>query len=182
MPFRKCDRMDREDELDTKIRELESKKAVLIERIKKLNGRLRYKQYELKALEPFLKATENIRIGPLRKKLRIMEFKIATQAYTPQIERDMVKSIRKMEKELEEVRDVERARRKKQLVEKDIEETKKGIETIELDLRSIREELGKLHAEMRDIRSAKKKNVVLGPVEDMVTLGEIGIIEEKKKK
>ena len=48
------------EELESKIKELEDKKSKLISEIKKNYGRIRYKKYEEKALEPFLKETERV--------------------------------------------------------------------------------------------------------------------------
>jgi hypothetical protein len=49
------------EEVKTKIAELEKKKGELIERITKINRRIRYKEYEKKALEPFLEKQKTSR-------------------------------------------------------------------------------------------------------------------------
>ena len=108
------------EEVEARINEIEDSKSKLIGEIKKNYGRIRYKKYEEKALAPFLKETANVMVGPVRKQLRRLEFKIATQAYTPQIERQLVKEVKKVEDELKDLRAVEKARRKKKLVQQDI--------------------------------------------------------------
>lgn len=162
---------------DDYIKTLEAKKAELLEKIKKLNSRLRYKQYEQKALEPFLEQTKDVKIGPLRKQLRQLEFRISTQAYTPKIEKEMVKQVKKLEAELAKVSEVERARRKKHLVDRDIEEVKKEIASIEPELKKIREELKEYYNNMR----AAKKQAAKGIKNDhMVTLEDIVVFEKEE--
>lgn len=172
--------MTKEEELNSKIQELEKAKNELIERIKELNKRLRYKKYEQKALEPFLEETKNVRTGPLRKHKRDLEFRISTQAYTPQIERELLKEMKKVDSELEKMREIEWARKKKRLVEQDVEEANKEILSIEEKLKTIREELKQLYDNIKTIRSATKRGVKFGGFEDeMLTLGDIGIIEKE---
>jgi len=172
-----------EQELSKKITELETKKTDLINRIKKLNARIRYKKYEEKALGPFLEQTKDVKIAPLRKRKRAIEFKISTAAYTPKIERELLKEVKKVDKELEEVREVERARRKKMLVEKDLKEADAEIKTIEEELKVIREELKVLYGEAKIYRTANKKGIKYGGFEnDMLTLEEMGVVIEDNTK
>lgn len=169
-----------EENLRTNIENLEKKKGELIERIKHLNRRVRYKKYEKKALEPFLKQTENIRIHPLRKRKRAMEFRIATQAYTPRMEREWLKEVKKLDEKLKELREVERARRKKKYVEKDIEDGEKEIEKIEVELKSIRGDLKKLYDEHKSVRAVVRRNAaaVARQEEDLVALGDVALFEK----
>lgn len=171
------------NELEAQIKELEDKKSGLIEEIKKNYGRIRYKKYEEKSIDPFLKETEHIMVGPVRKRLRQMEFRISTQAYTPQIERQMIKDVRKAEEELKSLRQVERARRKKKLIAMDIEEAENRIKAIEEELKKIRETLKDLYGKARTAKSAQKQGVTFGEKHDhMVSMGDIVVIEEEKKK
>jgi uncharacterized coiled-coil DUF342 family protein len=172
-----------EEELTGKITGLETQKAALIEKIKKLNGRIRYKKYEEKALEPFLEKTKDIRIAPLRKQKRALEFRISTSAYTPKMEKELIKQVKKVDKELEAVREVERARRKKMLVAQDIEDANKEIVVIETELHTIREELKKLYGEAKTYKTASKKGIKYGGFEsDMLTLEEMGVVIEDNTK
>ena len=174
--------MTTDEELKVKIDELEKNKAALIERIQELNKRLRYKKYEQNALEPFLEETKNIRIGPLRKNKRDLEFRIATQAYTPQIEKELLKEMRIIDAELIKIREVEWARKKKKLVDQDVLDANKEILTIEEKLKAIREELKQFYDNIKTIRSVSKRGVKFGGFDDeMLTLGEIGVIEKETK-
>ena len=85
-----------DEEMKSQITPLETEKNSLIERIKELNKRLRYKSYELKALEPFLKQHEGVNIGPLRERKENWIFRITTAAYTPKIERDLLKELKRL--------------------------------------------------------------------------------------
>jgi uncharacterized coiled-coil DUF342 family protein len=172
-----------EEEAKVRVDELEKKKGDLIERIKKLNRRIRYKKYEKKALEPFLEQTKDVKIAPFRKRKKALEFKISTSAYTPRMEREWLKEVRKLDEKLEELKEVERARRKKRYVEQDIEEGEKEISTIEEELKVIRGELRQLYDELRVSRAAARKAAAAQEraEEDMVALGDLALFEKDKK-
>ena len=163
-----------------KIDELEKKKGELIERIKKLNRRIKYKKYEKKALQPFLEQTKDVQVAPFRKQKRALEFRISTAAFTPRMEKELLKKLKKVDEKLDEVREVERARRKIRYVEQDIVDGEKEIGTIEEDLRTIREELKKLYDESKAIRAAARKQAAAQAraEEDLVALGDLAMIEK----
>jgi len=171
-----------EDEVKGKIDELEGRKTDLIEKIKKINRRLRYKRYEKKALEPFLEKTKEVVVEPLRRKKRIMEFKIATQAYTPKMEREWLKEVKKVDKKLDELREVERARRKKRYIDRDIEDGEKAVEFIETELKKLRDDLKKLYDAMKEFRSVARKAATAEKraQDEMVSLGDLALIEEQE--
>jgi len=173
--------MANEEELRSKIEGLEGKKAELIERIKQLNRRIRYKKYEKKALEPFLEQTKDIKVVPYRKMKKAIEFRIATAAYTPRMEKDLIIELQKVEKKLDDVREVERARRKYQYVEKDITDGEVEIGKIEGELKIIREELKKLYDDLKVIRMAARKQAAAEAraEEDLVALGDLALIEKE---
>ena len=171
------------EDVEGKIKTLEDEKSKLIDEIKKNYARIKYKKYEEKALEPFLKKTESVRVEPVRRRLRQLEFKIATQAYTPAIEKQLVKEVKKVEAELKELRQIERARRKKRLVTQDIDDAEKRIGGIEETLKKIRSELKDLYAKVRTLKSGKKHGIVFGEKHDtMVSLEDIVVIEKDNKK
>jgi len=163
-----------------KIDELEKKKAELIERIKKLNRRIRYKKYEQKALQPFLEQTKDVKIAPHRKMKRSLEFKISTAAFTPRMEKELIKQLRKVDEKLGEVKEVERARRKIKYVEQDIKEGEEEISTIEVELKAIREELKQLYDENKAMRAAARKQAAAQAKaeEDLVALGDLALVEK----
>ncbi len=171
-----------EEEVRSEIEELEKRKAELIEKIKKVNRRLRYKKYEQKALEPFLEQTKTVVVEPYRRRKRILEFKISTQAYTPKLEREWLKEVKKVDKKLDELKEIERARRKKRYIDKDIDEAEKEVGHIEIELKSLRGDLKKLYDAMREFRSVARKaaGVEKRAQDEMVSLGDIALIEKEK--
>jgi len=171
-----------EEEIKTKIDELEKQKSELIEKIKKINRRLRYKQYEKKALEPFLEKTRGVAVEPIRRRKRILEFKIATQAYTPKMEREWLKEVKKVDKQLDELREVERARRKSRYIDRDIEEGEEAVREIETGLKSLRDDLKKLYDAMREFRSVARQAAgeEKRAKEEMVSLGDLALMEEEE--
>ncbi|VVC04320.1 Uncharacterised protein [Candidatus Bilamarchaeum dharawalense] len=170
-----------EETLKAKVDELEKKKSELIERIKQLNRRIRYKNYEQKALQPFLEQTKDVQVAPLRKQKRALEFKISTAAYTPKMEREILKHLKKVDEQLEKVKEVERARRKIKYVEQDISEGEAEIGKIETELKVIRDELKKYYDEMKTMRISQRKQAAAQAraEEDMVALGDLAFIEKE---
>ena len=170
-----------EEEVKMKIDDLEKKKAQLIDRIKALNRRIKYKKYEQKALKPFLEQTKDVQVAPHRKRKRALEFKISTAAYTPHMERELIKQLKKVDEKLDEVKEVERARRKIRYVEKDIEEGEQEIVKIEEELKIIRDELRVLYEENKALRAAAKRAAAAQAraEEEMVALGDLAFIEKE---
>ncbi len=168
---------------------LEAKKAELIGRIQKAYRKIRYKKYEQQTLEPFLKETEAVQIAPLRKRKRALEFKISTAAYTPKMEREILKQMREIDAELDKVKEVEKARRKAKYVVQDIAEAENEIKKIEEELKVIREELKKHYGAMKNQqrrteggyreRKQGEKPPVRNEEDDYVSLGDIALIEKE---
>jgi uncharacterized coiled-coil DUF342 family protein len=172
--------MANEEELKTRIDELEGKKTELIERIKALNRRIRYKKYEQKALQPFLEQTKDVQIAPFRKRKRALEFKISTAAFTPRMEKELIKQLKKVDEKLEEVKEVEKARRKIKYVEQDIKDGDDEIVVIETELKTIRDELKTLYDENKAFRAAAKRQAAAEAraEEDLVALGDLALMEK----
>jgi len=167
--------------IQEKIKEFENSKTDLIEKIKHLNRRIRYKKFEQKALEPYLEQTKDVQIMPLRKMRNMVEFRIATQAYTPRMERELLKEVKKLDDQLNSVRDIERARRKKRYVDQDIEFGEKDIVQIENSLKVIRDKLRTLYDDAKAARMAAKRSSTptMSNDDDMVSLGDLATIERK---
>jgi uncharacterized coiled-coil DUF342 family protein len=173
--------MEDEEELKTRIDELEGKKTELIERIKALNRRIRYKKYEQKALQPFLEQTKDVQIAPFRKRKRALEFKISTAAFTPRMEKELIKQLKKVDEKLDEVKEVEKARRKIKYVEQDIKDGDEEIVVIETELKTIRDELKTLYDENKAFRAAAKRQAAAQAraEEDLVALGDLALMEKE---
>jgi uncharacterized coiled-coil DUF342 family protein len=176
------------EEIEERIKQLEEEKKTLIEEIKELNNRLRYKTMEHKALLPFVEKTKDVRVDNIIKQLKGLEFKVATQAHTPQMERNLVKKIMELEKELSKHKGVFRARKKLKLIESDLNEIKKKIEEVEGKLKAIRKELKGLYEKLKIKKAAEKRGATYGEKTDhMITLEDVVVVEKsenngKKKK
>jgi len=170
-----------EETLDSKIEELEKKKGELIERIRYLNRKIKYKKYEQKALEPFLEQTKEVQVIPFRKQKRALEFRIATAAYTPKMEKELIKQLKKVDAELDKVKEVERARRRARFLEQDVMDGETEIVRIEELLKGIRDELRKLYDKMKVVKSAERKEAQAAAraEEDLVALGDLAMIERE---
>ena len=177
-----CESMDNQnpEELKTKIADLEKTKSELIERIKKINRRVRYKQYEQKALEPFLEKTKNVDIESVKRRKRMMEFKIATQAYTPKLEREWIKEVKKIDEQLTDIREIDRARRKIRYIFQDIQDGESEVKVIEEELKKIRDELKTLYGSMKNVRYAERRAEMAAKKEEdeLVSLGDLAMMEE----
>ncbi|MFH1521149.1 MAG: hypothetical protein ABID61_05880 [Candidatus Micrarchaeota archaeon] len=173
--------MEDVDDVGKQIEGLETKKNELIERIKQLNRRIRYKKYEREALKPFLDQTKDVKTYPLRKRKKAIEFKIATAAYTPKLEREWLKMVREIDGQLKKYEEVERARRKKKYVEQDIEEGEKEIVTIEEQLKEIRTQLKIFYEDAKSARMTAKRTAQAAAQaeEDMVALGDLADLEKE---
>jgi uncharacterized coiled-coil DUF342 family protein len=172
------------DEIEKQIKGLENSKIELIGRIRFLTRRVRLKKYEQKALVPYLEQTRDVQIRPLRKKRNRIEFMIATAAYTPRLEKQWLKEVRKLDEQLAKVREIEKARRKKILVDQDIVEGEKEIDEIDSGLKNTREKLRKLYDEAKSARMAVKRSTMAAQIaeEDMVALGDLAIIDKRDPK
>ena len=130
---------EREIILD-EIKSLEDDKKKLIDKVKKFNEKKRLKSLELKAIEPYLAENKDVTAVPLLRRLRRLEFRLS-QTMNPKSEKDVVKEIQKVEKELKGRLKIERMRKRKKLLEGDLNKIDKEIETINQKLKDIREEL-----------------------------------------
>lgn len=176
-------------EIEEEIKQLEDEKKVLIDEIKTLNNRLKYKTMEHMALMPFVEKTKDVRVDSLMKQLRGLEFKVATEAHTPQMEKNIVKKIMGLEKQLSKYKGVFKARKKLKLVESDLNKIKMGIDEIEKKLKAIRKKLKELYEKLKIKKAAEKRGITYGKKTDhMITLEDVVVIEEegrnngKKKK
>lgn len=169
-------------EIEERIKQLEDEKRALIDKIKTLNNRLKYKTMEHKALVPFVEKTKDVRVDSLMKQLKGLEFKVATQAHTPQMERNIVKKITGLEKQLSKYRGVFKARKKLKLVESDLNEIKTNIDEIEKKLKEIRKELKGSYEKLKIKKAAEKRGMTYGKETDhMITLEDVVVIEEESR-
>ena len=140
---------------DGLMEQLEKKKEELFAKLKGVSSRLRHKQYEAKvlkaALEEKMRET-GLNVRELRRRKERLEFKIATEALTLAKEREMMKEMRMLEKELEKAGELERMERKLRLVEGD-------IRSAEAEIAQIKKDIDAAKAEIKAIREGEREKV-----------------------
>ena len=153
------------------LEELKKKKKELIEKAKALSERIKYKRYELKALEQVVsQSNDNGRARKLARILGKLEFELQTKALSLTAERRYMKRIFEVKKELEVERAKERRRRKLELVRSDIEKLEKEKEEIENQIKDIKSKIAVL--------VEKKKHKLEG---GEIHLGDIAVIKKVEK-
>jgi len=172
------------DEIERKIGELEKEKGKLFAEIIRINGRIRYKSFEEKALAPYLKRKEDVRPGRLYSALDEVEFRIATEAYTPKIEKEMIKEARKIKEGLKEAVVVAKMRKRHQFVKNDIEKLEEERKGVEKRLEVVRNELSALYAERKNEEKKKRDRAgwtdYMRPIDRFVSIGDICTIEKEE--
>jgi len=176
---------------------LERQKKELVEAAKRLDRLIYGKKCEKKALEAVLNSKSNISPpGRLRCGIEELEFKIATEAYTLEHEKELLKRMEQKKKELKEAVEVARQRARCRRLEQEIEEAEGQRKEVEgkiadvkialvrlrrgLERERFRQEREKIRMERQE---AEKKEVAryLGAVEEGVELGQIAVIKRKKE-
>lgn len=186
--------------------QLARRKEELYAKLKGAAGRLRYKQYELKEVR---KALEQMRrecpvpARALRKQRNKLEFRISTESYTLARERELMKHISRVERELSKAEEVERLERKVRLIEGDIRNTEQEIGLIKKQIEETKEAMKAARAEADRRRKEQKKREwearkreelmdeerkhmeelrpFLGKIEEGVELGHIAVIKKKNQ-
>lgn len=136
---------------------LESKRNALFSRLKKLESQANYKACEAKALQTILKGKIRPNVRALRRKLNILEFKIETESTSLQIERQLMKEIKKTEKEIEDTMTEERQFRKLAYLESDVKELEAEMKKVEQELQETINELSEFERQAREEHRQKIK-------------------------
>ncbi|MBM3229132.1 hypothetical protein FJZ26_01765 [Candidatus Parvarchaeota archaeon] len=139
-------------ELEEAIGGLEAQKNKLIERIRQLNGTVRFKQRQATQLEQVGVERTQPSAGRLRAQLEKIEFGIATAAYTPKMEKEMIKASREVEGKLRVAESEERVARKKKYVQDDLRFALEQQAQVEKQLAEIRPKLGTLYDRLFEIK------------------------------
>ncbi|MCL5239508.1 MAG: hypothetical protein M1286_03505 [Candidatus Marsarchaeota archaeon] len=143
-----------EPDATTKLKEQieaeKKKRAQLIDQMRRLRSKLNYKQEEQIAISKLSSInTVPKNLGRLKRMKSSIEFKISTQASTLAAERELIKELNKINKELEEAQSVYRFKRKAELVTKDIDEIGKALESYKNQVLEVDKKLDELYAQLR---------------------------------
>ncbi|HQT44505.1 MAG TPA: hypothetical protein PLO51_00865 [Candidatus Micrarchaeota archaeon] len=142
-------------EMESRIAELENKKSALIEKVKVLNATIRAKERQLEYAAGIDRDAP--RPSDIARELEQMEFRIATTAYTSKIEKEMIKSVKDLQKQLEDAREAERKRKKLMYAEGDLKTALEERAKIEKELTDIRTELKALYGSKKDMANSERK-------------------------
>ncbi len=173
----------------------------LITKIKENRRRLNYKEAESVAIGRLLEiekgkdkdGQKRKRIGFLKRLKNKMEFKISTEASSLAVEKDLVRKIEEINKELSEAYKVIRLERKSEFVKKDIEECTTGLKQFEAQIVEHDKKLDELYDKLRKLlgieRSARQKEMpVAKPRKKIqhhetqgINLEDIVVIKKRKK-
>jgi len=149
------------------IEAIENRKEELFAKLKGVSGRLKYKIYEARvvrgALEDKMKET-GINARELRRRKERLEFRIATEATSLAKEREMMKDMKVIDKELAKATEVEKLERKLRFVEGDIraaeteiEQIKRGIDEAKAEIKAMRDGAKEKRTEEREKVWEEKK-------------------------
>ncbi len=186
--------MSKEDELRKLIDEEKKKIPPLIDSIKRSRRRLSYKLAEKAAMEKLSSmAKDNTReIGYLRKRKEQLEFRIATEAFSLQAEKDLIRKKSEIEAQLEEALKSFRLKRKVEYINKDIEDLTKEITGIEAKINEVDRKLDELYGNLRKMTGQMRRRPrpeggagprkTQEPKQAEISLADIAIIKGKEKK
>ena len=177
-----------QDELTKAIEEERKKKGLLLDEMRRFRRRLAYKLAEKDAIAKLAvsgkKSTKNI--GYLRRKKEALEFRISTEAFTLNAEKDLIRKKQEVEEELQEAINSYRMKRKAEFVNSDIEEMNKKIEETNVRLQELEKRLDVLYNGLRKQRAPPKQRHHAHqehhqqPQQQEVSFADIAIIKDKK--
>lgn len=177
------------DPIKLQIEEEKKKRGELIEQMRRLRGKLNYKQTEQAALSKLSAINKTVaNVGKLKKMKSSIEFKIATEASTLSAERELIKRLSEINEELDEALKSYRFRRKLELVSKDMEDIGKALESFKTQVLEVDKKLDELYSSLRERtgwkRSREEKKTRRAPKREEhfeVSLEDIATIKNKNK-
>ncbi len=181
---------DKLGELRKGIDEERKKRMDIIREVKAARNKLQYKIADKAAMSQLAEANKSRtkNIGYLRRRKEQLEFRIATEAFTLEAEKDLIRKKSEIEQELEEAIKSYRFRRKLEYIDKDMENIGKRITELEVKIKESDKKLDELYSglraltgEARKIHKTERKQgsrAQQRPAE--VSLADIAIMKDKK--
>ncbi len=177
--------------LKKEIEQEKMKRSSIIRDIKSARNRLAYKLADKTAISQLSQISKNTtkNIGFLRRKKEQLEFRVATEAFTVDAERDLIRKKNEIEKELDEALKSFRLRKKLEFIEKDIDQLGKQLTELDAKIKESDGRLDILYSELRSITGAERKRQQRPdgkrqqreqPKQQEVSLADIAIIKDKK--
>ena len=185
------------------IDQVKKERSDVIIRIKDSRRRLSYKEAESVAIATLLKMEKDKaqgkedekrrKIGYLKKMKNTLEFKIATEASSLAAEKELVRKIEQINKELNEAYKVVRLERKADLIKSDIEQYRKILTESEAKITEMDKKLDELYDKLRKLlgiergkhmkpqQLKERRKPQPMPVQE-INLEDIAVIKKKEKK
>lgn len=172
------------------------RRSAVIRDIKSARNRLAYKMADKQAISQLSQISKNTtkNIGLLRRKKEQLEFRIATEAFSVEAEKDLIRKRNEIDRELEDALKSFRLRKKLEFIDKDIEQLGKQLTELDAKIKESDKALDVLYNEFRAItgagerrqrgerdhnnRDRKQQRDQQKPQE--VSLADIAIIKDKK--
>lgn len=178
------------------IETVKNKRKLLIDQIKKLRGRINYKHSEGETIEKLLQMGDARDYGEKQAKLRVLhkqkqrlDFRISTETFSLNEEKELVRKIKEVNKEIEDALRVVRLYRKRDYIKKDLEEYAVQLKKLDTDIADMDKQLDDLYSNLRKILKVsvrerekpvqmKRKKEKMEALE--VNLEDIAVIKRKK--
>lgn len=173
-------------------------RSEVIVKIKDNRRRLSYKEAEAVAVARLLdiekgKDKDNSKrrkIGYLKRLKNKLEFKISTEATSLSAEKDLVRQIESINKELNDAYKTIRLERKVEFVKKDIEQYTKAVAELETKINEFDKQLDTLYDKLRKLLGMERGRSARPPVKrkppqavsQEINLEDIAVIKKKDKK
>ncbi|MEM4348429.1 MAG: hypothetical protein QXN37_02565 [Candidatus Anstonellaceae archaeon] len=200
-------RTQKEQELDT----LVQKRKQIIQQLKAKNQQATTCRKEIAQIKSLISVKGGSKTPRLIAEVERLEFAIATEAYTPKKEKEMIKKIKELNEQIAKNKEVDELRNKFHEQRRMLKEIVAEIKALEHELASVRKACDQKYAEVLAERKEaqerrkqeqqkrleqlkqrvkeenerlrkKQLSKYMGNYEDTVTLDQIAIIEKKEKK
>ncbi len=167
-------------------------RSKIIEEIKRQRRRIAYKLDEKQAVAKLVEMNKDTakNIGYLKRKKEQIEFKITTEAYTLDIEKQLLRKKSEIDSELDEAYKSYRLKKKAEYIDGDIEALAKSIEELEKKIEESDKRLDELYSNLRRLSGAQKrreqerhggKKQIEEPKKMEISLEDIAVIKKDKK-
>ena len=182
--------LSKEDQQKKLIEEERQRRFNLIRDVKAARNRLSYKIADKAAISQLseISKSNTKNIGFLRRKKEQIEFRIATEAFTLEAEKDLIRKKAAIDEELEHALKSFRLRKKLEFINKDIEELTKRMADSELKIKESDKKLDELYGALRAMTGEARRRQrpeMRKPREQQkpqeVSLADIAVIKEKKE-
>lgn len=181
---------DKLGELRKLIEDEKKKRMDIIREVKAARNKLQYKIADKASISQLseISKSRTKNLGFLRKRKEQLEFRIATEAFTLEAEKDLIRKKNGVEAELEEALKSYRLRRKLEFIEKDIVDIGKRIDELEAKIKESDKKLDELYSNLRAItgeaRRAQRSDRPRQPREQKkpaeISIADIAIMKDKK--